>query len=87
VQDSQSDNEGYRMAMTTEQLWEDFHAPLRQFIRTQVRDEQQTDDLLQDVFLKIHTHLDAVRTQDKDRKLALSSRSPYRYRLLSDASG
>lgn len=51
--------------MTTEQLWEDFHTPLRQFIRTQVRDEQQVDDLLQEVFLKIHMHLDTVRAQDK----------------------
>ena len=53
------------MLQTTEQLWQDFHAPLRQFIRAQVRDEQQTDDLLQEVFLKIHTHLDTVRAQDK----------------------
>jgi RNA polymerase sigma factor (SigZ family) len=51
--------------ITTEQLWEDFHIPLRQFIRAQVRDEQQADDLLQEVFLKIHAHLDAVRTRDK----------------------
>src|SRR6516164_10362624 len=51
--------------ITTEQLWEDFHVPLRQFIRTQVRDEAQTDDLLQEVFLKIHTHLDTVRAQEK----------------------
>ncbi len=51
--------------MTTEQLWEDFHTPLRQFIRTQVRDEQLADDLLQDVFVKIHSHLATVRAQEK----------------------
>src|SRR5262249_51690769 len=51
--------------MTTEQLWEDFHVPLRQFIRSQVRDEGQADDLLQEVFLKIHTHLDTVRAPEK----------------------
>src|SRR5215469_7011739 len=53
------------MVMTTEQLWEDFHVPLRQFIRAQVSDEVQADDLLQEVFLKIHTHLDTVRAQEK----------------------
>jgi RNA polymerase sigma-70 factor, ECF subfamily len=53
------------MVMTTEQIWEDFHTPLRQFIRIRVRDEQQTDDLLQEVFLKIHTHLDTVHTQER----------------------
>jgi RNA polymerase sigma-70 factor, ECF subfamily len=51
--------------MTTEQLWKDYHVPLRQFILAQVRDEQQADDLLQEVFLKIHTHLDTVRAQEK----------------------
>ncbi|HEV8194046.1 MAG TPA: RNA polymerase sigma factor SigZ [Ktedonobacterales bacterium] len=51
--------------MTTEQVWEAYHVPLRQFIRAQVRDEQQTDDLLQEVFLKIHTDLDTVRAPEK----------------------
>lgn len=51
--------------MTTEQVWEVYHVPLRQFIRAQVRDEQQTDDLLQEVFLKIHTHLDTVRAPER----------------------
>src|SRR5262245_65686333 len=51
--------------MTTEQVWEAYHVPLRQFIRAQVRDEQQTDDLLQEVFLKIHTYLDTVRAPEK----------------------
>src|SRR5262245_31406271 len=46
-------------------MWETYHVPLRQFIRAQVRDEQQTDDLLQEVFLKIHTHLDTVRAPEK----------------------
>src|SRR5215831_5073827 len=51
--------------MTTEQVWEAYHVPLRQFIRAQVRDEQQTDDLLQEVFLKIHTYLDTVHAPEK----------------------
>src|SRR5215471_8834232 len=51
--------------MTTEHVWETYHVPLRRFIRAQVRDEQQTDDLLQEVFLKIHTHLDTVRAPKK----------------------
>src|SRR5215813_3405104 len=51
--------------MTTEQVWEAYHVPLRQFIRAQVRDEQQTDDLLQEVFLKIHTYLDTVRAPEQ----------------------
>jgi len=44
------------MSTTTEQAWEAFHAPLYQFIRRWVADEATAEDLLQDVFLKIHQH-------------------------------
>ena len=42
------------MDTITEQAWEAFHAPLHQFIRRRVADEATTEDLLQEVFLKIH---------------------------------
>jgi RNA polymerase sigma-70 factor (ECF subfamily) len=42
------------MTTTTEQAWEAFHAPLYQFIRRRVADEATAEDLLQEVFLKIH---------------------------------
>jgi len=42
--------------MMTEQTWEAFHVPLYQFIRRRVTDDATAEDLLQDVFLKIHQH-------------------------------
>jgi DNA-directed RNA polymerase specialized sigma24 family protein len=42
------------MSTTTEQVWQAFHTPLQQFIRRRVSDEATAEDLLQDVFLKIH---------------------------------
>jgi RNA polymerase sigma-70 factor (ECF subfamily) len=42
------------MVTTIEQVWEAFHAPLHQFIRRRVSDEGIAEDLLQEVFLKIH---------------------------------
>lgn len=42
------------MATTTEQVWEAFHTPLHHFIRRRVADEATAEDLLQEVFLKIH---------------------------------
>ncbi len=42
------------MATITEQAWEAFHTPLYQFIRRRVADEATAEDLLQEVFLKIH---------------------------------
>jgi len=45
----------------TEQVWDAFHTPLQQFIRGRVSDETLAEDILQDVFLKIHQHVDALR--------------------------
>jgi RNA polymerase sigma-70 factor, ECF subfamily len=42
------------MVTITEQAWEAFHTPLHQFIRRRVADEATAEDLLQEVFLKIH---------------------------------
>ena len=47
--------------MTTEHLWEEFHTPLQQFIRRRVSDEHTAEDVLQDVFLKIHQRMDTLK--------------------------
>ncbi len=48
-------------ALTTERVWEEFHAPLRQFIRRRISDEETAEDVLQEVFLRIHQHMDALK--------------------------
>lgn len=53
------------MTIASEQLWETFSGPLHQFIQRRVRDPHSAEDILQDVFLKIHTHIDTLRTQDR----------------------
>ena len=53
------------MIIPSEQVWETFNLPLQQFIRRRVRDQHSAEDILQDVFLKIHTHIDTLRTQDR----------------------
>ena len=53
------------MTIASEQLWETFSVPLQQFIRRRVPDSHSAEDILQDVFLKIHTHIDTLRTQDR----------------------
>jgi RNA polymerase sigma-70 factor (ECF subfamily) len=53
------------MVTTTEQVWETFHVPLQQFIRRRVSDETAAEDLLQDVFLDIHQHIDTLRDVKK----------------------
>jgi RNA polymerase sigma-70 factor (ECF subfamily) len=53
------------MTIASEQLWETFSRPLHQFIQRRVSDPHSAEDILQDVFLKIHTHIDTLRTQDR----------------------
>jgi RNA polymerase sigma-70 factor (ECF subfamily) len=53
------------MTVASEQLWETFSRPLHQFIQRRVSDPHSAEDILQDVFLKIHTHIDTLRTQER----------------------
>ena len=53
------------MTIGSEQLWETFRAPLQQFIRRRVPDPHGADDILQDVFLKIHTRIDTLHQPDR----------------------
>jgi RNA polymerase sigma-70 factor, ECF subfamily len=49
------------MSTTTEQAWQAFHVPLYQFIRRRIADDATAEDLLQDVFLKIHQHGNSLK--------------------------
>lgn len=50
---------------TTQSVWDAFHAPLQQFIRRRVSDEATAEDVLQDVFLKIHQHMETLKDVKK----------------------
>jgi RNA polymerase sigma-70 factor (ECF subfamily) len=53
------------MSLNTELIWEAFHTPLHGFIRKRVSDEMVAEDLLQEVFLKIHQNGDALQDVKK----------------------
>lgn len=53
------------MDPTLESIWEKFHIRLRAFILKRVNNEAVAEDILQDVFIKIHTHLQSL--QDTQR--------------------
>lgn len=48
------------MTTKTEELWRELHDGLRAFIATRVNDMGQADDILQDVFFRVHRQLDSV---------------------------
>ncbi len=49
------------MEYSIETLWEQFSKRLRSFIRSRVEDDETAEDLLQEVFLRIHTHMDGLK--------------------------
>lgn len=53
------------LPVLTEQAWERFHMPLLQFIRRRVSDDETAEDLLQDVFLKIHQQIETLKDARK----------------------
>ncbi len=48
-----------------ETIWSEFGDTLRRFIRKRVSDPQHADDILQNVFLNIHTRLDSLQDETK----------------------
>ena len=53
------------MTATVENLWHKVASRLRSFIRSRVRDHAAAEDILQDVFVKIHQKLPDLRTDDR----------------------
>lgn len=53
------------MVMTTEKVWEEFHPRIKQFILKRIPDEHNAEDILQEVFLKIHARIDTLRDEEK----------------------
>jgi RNA polymerase sigma-70 factor (ECF subfamily) len=48
-----------------ESVWNQFSGQLRSFIRTRVPDEETTEDILQEVFIRIHAKMGALRDMGK----------------------
>lgn len=53
------------MSYSTELVWEDFHQQLFNFIYRRVDSRTEAEDILQDVFLKIHKNIDLVEENEK----------------------
>src|ERR1700719_2570676 len=53
------------MVITTENVWEAFSTNLKQFILKRVADEDNAEDILQEVFVKIHTRIHTLRDEEK----------------------
>ena len=48
-------------------IWEEFNGRLKQFILSRINDEASAEDILQDVFTKIHSRISTLRDNSKLR--------------------
>lgn len=53
------------MKVSTEHVWYALYEPIRSFIDKRVADKQSVEDLVQEVFLKVHVHIGALRDEAK----------------------
>jgi RNA polymerase sigma-70 factor, ECF subfamily len=53
---------------TVEEIWRDFGASLRTFVRRRVADPDTADDLVGDILVRVHRHIDQL--QDPERSVA-----------------
>lgn len=53
------------MSIPTETIWHSFHQPLLRFVRRRVADEAAAEDVLQDVFLKVHLQIGTLQDAAK----------------------
>lgn len=53
------------MYRTTEDIWNEFSGQLRGFILKRIPDPTDAEDILQDVFVKLHTRIDTLRDSDR----------------------
>lgn len=51
--------------LSIEKVWADFTIQLRRFIASRVRNENDAEDILQDVFIKIHRGIDKLKDHTK----------------------
>lgn len=51
--------------VTTNEVWNEFSASVLDYFQSKVKDRHVAEDLRQDVFIKIHKHMDEVRQREK----------------------
>lgn len=53
------------MLTSTEEIWRTYHANLLTFIRRRVNDKVAAEDILQDVFVRIHSRIETLENSSK----------------------
>ena len=51
--------------INTENLWKEFSGHIRNFIRQRVSDENDAEDVLQDIFMRIHNGIGSLKNEER----------------------
>ena len=52
-------------SLNTDNLWKEFSGHVRNFIRQRVSDENDAEDVLQDIFMRIHKGIDSLKNEER----------------------
>lgn len=53
------------MTLGTNKIWEELREPLKRFIARRVKNEHDAEDILQNIFCKIHNSIDNLKDESK----------------------
>lgn len=53
------------MANQTTAMWQEVHEALKAFIQKRIGSEAEADDILQEVFLRVHRHVESLKDPDR----------------------
>ncbi len=53
------------MSICSEKIWKEFNQSLKKFIHSKVSDSNDIEDLMQDIFIKLHQNIDQLNDETK----------------------
>ena len=48
-----------------ERIWVEFNSPIKAYVKKQIKNEQDTEDIVQSIFLKVHNNIDKLNDVGK----------------------
>lgn len=53
------------MSISINDIWEQFNKPLKNFINKRVQKEEDAEDILQEIFIKVHNNIESLKDDKK----------------------